>query len=322
MRTALPSFKNHRVQPTPGSDVCDGEVIWAPGKSLWFTGMTLAGFVGGIVLFDWTALAAFIVSTALVLLLGHSVGMHRRLIHGSFQCPLWLEYFLVYCGTLVGISGPLGLLRTHDMRDYAQRLPRCHDYFAHRQRALMDHYWQVHCDLKLARPPHIVVEDRIANDRFYRFLEKTWMWQQLPWALLCLWLGGWAMVCWAVCARVSICVLGHWLIGYFAHREGGMHYEVQGACVQGHNVRFTALLTMGESHHNNHHAFPGSAKLSLLPGEWDPGWWFLKSLQFFGLAWDLRTQSDLPHRQELKSVGANRDLDRVCWLSRLCARIC
>src|SRR5581483_52213 len=112
----------------------------------------------------------------------------------------------------------------------------------------------------------------------------------------------WGLVFWAVCARVSICVFGHWLIGYFAHREGGKHYEVVDASVQGHNVRFIALLTMGESHHNNHHAFPGSAKLSLMPGEWDPGWWFLRSLESIGLAWNLRTQADLPYRKELREL--------------------
>ena len=45
--------------------------------------------------------------------------------------------------------------------------------------------------------------------------------------------------------------------------------------MQGYNVPFAALLTMGESWHNNHHAFPGSARLGLRAGEWDPGWWVL-----------------------------------------------
>jgi sn-1 stearoyl-lipid 9-desaturase len=319
MQTLPASLKDHRVKAVLESDVCGGEVRWAPAKSLWFAGMTLVGFVGGPLMFTWTAFSVFLASTAFVLLLGHSVGMHRRLIHGSFQCPLWLEYFLVYCGTLVGIAGPLGLLRTHDMRDFAQRQSRCHDYFAHRQPALIDHCWQVHCDLELARPPRIVIENRIADDPVYRFLEKTWMWQQLPWALLCFWLGGWSMVCWAACARVSICVFGHWLVGFFAHRKGFMHYEVEGETVQGHNVRFCALLTMGESLHNNHHAFPGSARLGIAPGEWDPGWWFLKALEYIGLAWQLRTPADLPYRAELKERAVVKN---TCLLKRVVKGAC
>ncbi len=211
----LPTVKDHRVRPVPGSDVCEGEVKWSPAKSIWFTAMTLFGFVGGALLFSWTSFGVFVASTALVLLLGHSIGMHRRLIHSSFACPLWLEYFLVYCGTLVGIAGPVGLLRTHDMRDYAQRLPRCHDYFAHRQPALIDHYWQVHCDLHLVRSPEVVIEDRIAKDAFYRFLDKTWMWQQVPWALLCLWWGGLgARILGGVCPCQHLCLrsLANWLL--------------------------------------------------------------------------------------------------------------
>ena len=92
----------------------------------------------------------------------------------------------------------------------------------------------------------LAIEPRIAHDRFYRFLETTWMLQQLPWALLFFAWGGWGFVCWGVCARVSAGVLGHWLIGYFAHNHGQMHFHVDGAAVQGRNIRLTSLLTMGE----------------------------------------------------------------------------
>jgi fatty-acid desaturase len=69
--------------------------------------------------------------------------------------------------------------------------------------------------------------------------------------------------------------------------------------VQGHNVRFTSLLTMGESWHNNHHAYPGSARLGLHDGEWDPGWWVLLGLKKIGWASELRLPQDLPPRPEL-----------------------
>lgn len=268
--------------------------------------MVLGATIGGALAFSWTAFSIFVASTVMVLLLGHSLGMHRKLIHDSYQCPKWLEYFLVYCGVLVGLSGPLGLLRTHDLRDYAQRLPDCHDFLAHRRSFWMDAWWQLHCELRLHRPPDIRIEARIADDPVYRFLQRTWMLQQLPWALLLFWLGGWGFVFWGVCARVSAGVCGHWLIGYFAHNHGDMHHEVRGASVQGHNVRFVSLLTMGESWHNNHHAFPGSAKLGLHRSEWDPGWWVLKALQHCGLAWNLRLPEDLPHRPELVAI------DRPC----------
>jgi fatty-acid desaturase len=301
MNRAVPaSFASHRVQPVPGSTVVIGSVVWEPVRSLWFSAMALGAIAGGILTFSWSALLLFAISTALVLLLGHSVGMHRKLIHDSFQCPKWLEYVLVYCGVLVGLAGPLGLLRTHELRDYAQRQPQCHDFFAHRRPALTDAWWQLHCQLRLAHPPAINIERHIAMDPVYRFLQRTWMAQQLPWALLLFVIGGWGFVFWGVCMRVTAGVFGHWLIGYFAHNRGGMHYEVSGAAAQGYNIRGAALLTMGECWHNNHHAFPGSARLGIHTGEWDPGWWFLQGLERLGLAWGLRTPADLPLRQELK----------------------
>lgn len=162
--------------------------------------------------------------------------------------------------------------------------------------------WQLHCRLELSNPPPIHIEERIASDRFYRFLERTWMWQQLPVALLFYAWGGWSFVVFGVCARITAGVFGHWLIGYFAHNHGPMNHEVRGAAVQGRNIPWTSLLTMGESWHNNHHAFPGSARLGLHAGEWDPGWWMLLALRRMGLVWSLRLAADLAPRPELVAL--------------------
>jgi stearoyl-CoA desaturase (delta-9 desaturase) len=263
--------------------------------------------VGGALTFSWGAFALFAGSTATVLLLGHSLGSHRKLVHDSFQCPKWLEYLLVYCGVQVGLAGPIGLLRQHELRDFAQRLPRCHDYLRHGCMPWRDAWWQLNCELHLERPPEIRLEPRIAEDAVYRFLECTWMAQHLPWALLFFAWGGWGFVFWGVCARVTTGVFGHWLIGYLAHNHGGLVREVRGAAVQGRNIHFTSLLTMGECWHNNHHAFPGSARLGLAPGEWDPGWWVLRGLERCGLVWGIRLPKDLPHRPELVPAGIRPD---------------
>jgi stearoyl-CoA desaturase (delta-9 desaturase) len=282
--------------------VMNGEVRYSPTKSLWFTAMLLAGMIGGVLTFTWAAAVTFVVVTATVLLLGHSLGSHRKLIHDSFDCPKWLEYTLVYLGVQVGLAGPVGLLRQHELRDFAQRLPDCHRYLRHGSSMWRDAWWQLHCELHLSEPPEIRIEPRIAEDRFYQFLERTWMAQQVLPAMGLYALGGWSFVFWGTCLRVAAGVFGHWLVGYFAHNHGDRRYEVQGAAVQGHNVPWGSLLTMGESWHNNHHAYPGSARLGLEPGQWDPGWWALVALRKAGLAWSIRLPSDLPLRKELMPV--------------------
>jgi fatty-acid desaturase len=296
------SLNHHRVSTDDLNSVCEGEVRWSPVKSLWFIGMAGAAVVGGIYFFTWSGLLVFFIATGAVLLFGHSLGSHRKLIHNSYQCPKWLEYVLVYMGVQVGLAGPLGLMRAHELRDYAQRLPTCHDFLRHGSSFWKDAWWQLNCDLVLRNPPKIAIEQRVADDRFYRFLEATWMWQQLPPALLLYAMGGWSFVVFGTCARVTAGVLGHWLIGYFAHNEGGMHFEVRDAAVQGRNIHLTSILTMGECWHNNHHAYPGSARLGLFAGEWDPGWWTLLLLRRLGLAWDFRLPQDLPARAELQSI--------------------
>jgi len=291
-----------RIFAEDNDDPSSGTVRWAPGKSVWIGTMT-AGALASPFWFSWSGLALFFVSCGVTVCLGHSVGMHRRLIHSSFACPLWLERICVYLGTLVGMAGPVGMIRLHDLRDWAQRQRRCHDYFCHRRGLLHDAWWQLHCELVLDSPPGFRLESRLAFDRFTALLESTWMWQQLPWALLFYACGGWSWVLWGICARVAVCVTGHWLVGHYAHREGSQSWIVEGAAAQGYNIAIAGLISMGESWHNNHHAFPGSARLGLFPGQIDLGWHAIQTFAALGLATDIVTPEVLPHRPALRRLS-------------------
>lgn len=291
--------KSPRMLEDAASSAVYGNVHWKPLKSLWITAMTAVALIGGAMTATWEAVLLFVSTTAITICLGHSLGMHRRLIHRAYECPHWLEWILVYLGTLVGMSGPFGMIRQHDIRDWAQRKSHCHPYLAHRTSLLRDAFWQMHCELELKNPPIIEIEPRVAGDRFYRFLECTWMAQQLPWALVFFACGGMPWVVWGIAVRVSASVTGHWLVGHFAHNSGARTWHVTGAGVQGYNIRYCGLITMGEAFHNNHHAFPGSARLGLSKGEIDPGWHVLQVLRWVGLVWDLKTPELLPTRPTL-----------------------
>src|SRR5689334_44618 len=108
---------SERVQSllSDGASAVEGRVVWDPLHSLWNSAM-LAGAVAAFFFGSWPGVLIFALSTAAGLLLGHSVGFHRRMIHGSFDCPLWLERTLAWFGTSVGMSGPFWMIRTHDMR--------------------------------------------------------------------------------------------------------------------------------------------------------------------------------------------------------------
>ncbi len=296
------TFRSPRMFDHDDTDAIAGTVRWKPAKSLWISAMTLAALVGGPLFFTWGALALFLVTTAVTVCLGHSLGMHRRLIHRAYDCPVWVERLFVYLGTLVGMAGPFGMMRQHDIRDWAQRKPRCHPYLAHRSSILRDGFWQLHCELTLAHPPELRLERRVADDRVYRFIERTWMAQQLPWAILFIAIGGFPWLVWGIAVRVAASVTGHWLVGYFAHNRGPRTWHLEGAGVQGYNVPYCGLITMGEAWHNNHHAFPASARLGLQPGETDPGWWVLVGLERLGLVANLKTPEMLPRRPNLVAL--------------------
>ena len=293
------ALKMSRVQASVIADPCRGQVIWNPSKSIWILGMYTGAIVGGWLTFSWQVFVLFAVTSIFTLCAGHSVGMHRRLIHNSFSCPKWLEYTLVYFGALVGLAGPFSIIYMHELRDWSQRQHRCHDYFASRQPLAKDWFWLLNCDIRLDYPPTIRYEARIADDRFYHLLEKTRFLQQIPWAVLFYLMFGWGGVFWGICMRVSICTTGHWLMGYFAHRWGQRQWDVVGAGVQGYNVPGFGLLTMGECWHNNHHAFPDSAQLGVGKGQSDPGWWFICLLEKLGLVWDVQQPTTISASSKL-----------------------
>lgn len=278
-----------------------GTVRWDWPHSLWHGSMLAATVLLASWFVTWSAIALFVVLSGASLLLGHSVGFHRRLIHRSFECPLWTERLLVWIGTCVGMGGPLWMIRTHDMRDWAQRQPACHDYLAHRGGMARDYWWQVHCRLDLANPPRFDFGPA-GEDRFYRFLEATWMVQQVPLAILFFAGGGLPWVVWGICVRVTVSVTGHWFVGHLAHTRGPQTWLVRHAGVQAHDVPWAAILTMGEAWHNNHHAYPGSARIGIYPGQSDWGYAFIRLLERAGLAWNVVLPEDLDRAAVLRAA--------------------
>ena len=67
------------------ANAVDGRVVWAPKKSLWNTGIVVGAIALAPSHFSWSAFVVFLVLSYVTLLLGHSLGMHRRLIHKTYE---------------------------------------------------------------------------------------------------------------------------------------------------------------------------------------------------------------------------------------------
>ena len=244
--------------------------------------MMIGALIGGYKTFSWSALLLCIVTSTLTLCAGYSVGLHRRLIHNSFQCPQWLENGLVYIGVLTSTVGPYSVIEQHDIQDWAQHQPTCHPYFSHSHNPFIDWIWSLHCDIQLDYPPIVRYEPRIAQNRFYHWLEQTRIVQQLPWAIAFYHFGGWSWVFWGIYVRISLCTHLQWLIQYLTHNRGDRPRTTTS------NLPGFGLLSFGESWQNNHQAYPESACFSIDPKQYDPGWWLIKGFKWIGLAWNIK----------------------------------
>jgi stearoyl-CoA desaturase (Delta-9 desaturase) len=95
------------------------------------------------------------------------------------------------------------------------------------------------------------------------------------------------------------------IINGLCHAKGYRNFETDDAST---NLWPIGVFVAGEELHNNHHAFPTSARFSMRPHEIDIGWWHLKALEFLGLAKIRRvaTAPELAH-----GAGTAPDLDEL-----------
>ncbi len=101
---------------------------------------------------------------------------------------------------------------------------------------------------------------------------------------------------------VSQPLLAAGIVNGVGHYAGYRNFECADAS---RNVTPWGLLLGGEELHNNHHAFPSSARFSIRPWELDIGWLVLRGLSVVGLA-EIRRTAPVP---ELKAARQHLDLE-------------
>jgi len=99
-------------------------------------------------------------------------------------------------------------------------------------------------------------------------------------------------------------VLAAGIINGVCHAKGYRNFETNDAST---NLWPIGLFIGGEELHNNHHAFPTSARFSVRPGEIDMGWLHLKVLSALGMA-KIRRVATKP---DLGPAAASPDLDAL-----------
>ncbi len=235
--------------------------------------------------------------------LGVTVGYHRLFTHRAFGAPDRVRTVLAFCGALAG-QGPVVSWaaihrRHHELSDEAgdPHSPNLHgrDLMGSLRGLLHAHYtWMIEHDYpNVAHYTADLLKDRAiagVNRHYYAIALGGLIVPGLLCGLLALdWQAAISGILWGGFLRMA--VLGHtiWAINSVLHRFGSRPFATDD---HSHNSGFFSLLTFGESWHNNHHAFPSSAKFGLRQGWSDPGWWTVCLLTSLGLASDVRQPTE------------------------------
>jgi stearoyl-CoA desaturase (delta-9 desaturase) len=250
--------------------------------------------------------------------LGITVGYHRLFTHRAFKAHARVRAVLAFCGALAG-QGPVTSWaaihrRHHELSDHAgdPHSPNLHgDGIGGVIRGLLHaHYtWMIAHDYpNVAHYAPDLLKDRAIQwvNKHYYAIALSGLFAP---GLVC------GLVAWDVLAAVSavlwggfirMAFLGHtiWAINSALHRFGSRAFATPD---NSHNAGIAALLTFGEAWHNNHHAFPTSAKFGLRHGWTDPGWWVVRALEAVGWASDVRKPAERLVEQRLREGRQGHD---------------
>lgn len=108
-------------------------------------------------------------------------------------------------------------------------------------------------------------------------------------------------------------VMAAGVINGLGHHLGYRNFESDDAST---NLVPWGLLTGGEELHNNHHAFPSSAKFSVRWWEFDIGWFYIRVFQLLGLA-RVRRVAPKPHVKPLAERHVDLDTLRAVIVNRM-----
>ena len=93
---------------------------------------------------------------------------------------------------------------------------------------------------------------------------------------------------WAGAVRILFLHHVTWSINSVCHMFGRRPFRTKDRST---NVAALAVVSMGESWHNGHHAFPRSARHGVLPGQWDSSAWLIAAFERAGWATDVHWAS-------------------------------
>jgi stearoyl-CoA desaturase (delta-9 desaturase) len=258
---------------------------------------------------DLILLVGFYLPTSL----GITVGFHRLFVHRSFETNIVVKFLFAVFGSMA-LQGPLlewvALHRRH--HQFSDQPGDPHSPHLHDGSLLgvLRGFWHSHLGWIFDTGP--IDLDRYVTDlnqsRVLRWVSDQFvLWgvlsMLLPAALGGLMTGTWAGaltgMIWGGMVRIFLFHHVTWAINSACHLWGARPYRCNDE--SRNNVVF-GVVGWGEGWHNNHHAFPSSARHGLQWWQLDVSYGVIWTLSRLGLAWDVK----LPTKQaRLRRQDAN-----------------
>lgn len=256
----------------------DKSIHWGNGILLV---ITHSGAIAALFFWSWPALIGAVILYWIAGSLGIGMGFHRLLTHRGYRVPRIVEYFLVTCGTLALEGGPIQWVTTH-------RIHHAHTDKEGDPHTPRDGRWWAHIGWIVrgtAQNHDQATYERYApdltRDRYYVWLNKNYYLPSFALLIGLLAFGGWGLMLWGIFLRATLGLHATWLVNSATHLWGRRRFLT---LEDSRNSWWVALLTFGEGWHNNHHAFPTSARHGLRWYEVDVNWWGIRILQLLGVA--------------------------------------
>ncbi len=314
--------KNHSVQQDQISDAVPHLTIVRPSELrrdhlilLISNGAPLIGTIFAIVLAVfygistavlWICFAMFIVG-----MLGMEVGCHRLFSHRAFKTTDGVRVFLGIAACMATQGPVTSWVSNHRMHHaYTDRDGDTHSPHVYRDKQLgvIEGLWHAHFGWMFSperayrgRYARDLLSDPIIRkiDRFYFFwvglglivpaLAAGWLTSSLH--------GFWEGFLWGGLVRTCLVQQLTYGVNSICHYVGVRPYESNDKST---NNLSLSIVTLGASLHNNHHAFPRTAKNAFHWYQIDLSWWFIRGLQRCGLVWDVHVPSAAELEKKLK----------------------
>jgi stearoyl-CoA desaturase (delta-9 desaturase) len=237
---------------------------------------------------------------------GLTMGFHRFFTHRSFKCVRPMAAFLGIAGSMAA-QGPVLFWvachrRHHQCSDDAGD-PHSPHAFGGGFMGVLRGWWHAHMGWMLTHKPENyrrLVGDLLRDRQVVTINRHYFVWVAvgllipavLGGAISQTWWGCFTGLLWGGLVRMFFVHHCTWSVNSICHLFGRTPFETSD---ESRNNALCAMLTLGEGWHNNHHAFPSSARHGLMWWQLDVVYITVCVLRLFGLAWDVH----LPSREQM-----------------------